>query len=229
MNPAEIQLIISEDGSHTLFLPHLNETYHSTRGAIAESRYVFIDAGLEKLLADNNEIVVFEVGFGTGLNALLSLMYALEKNIKVYYHTLEPYPLPEEIFSQLNYLELLNRNDLKDAYMSMHKSKNGETLKMNSHFQFTRYQSRLEDFQFENLNADIVYYDAFAPSKQAEIWSVENLKKVKSLLNEKGILVTYCANGQFKRNLKEVGFVVESLAGPLGKKEMTRGILNARN
>ena len=229
MIPDEIQLIISEDGSHTLFLPHLNETYHSTRGAIAESKYVFIDAGLKNLPEDNREIIVLEIGFGTGLNALLTLIYALEKNIRISYHTLEPFPLPEKIFMQLNYIDLLQRQDLKKAFVAMHQSKSSDSLAINDFFQFARQQQRLEDFQFENLNADIVYYDAFAPSKQAEVWHIENLRKVKSLLNENGILVTYCANGQFKRDLKEAGFRVEVLQGPLGKKEMTRGLSNARN
>jgi tRNA U34 5-methylaminomethyl-2-thiouridine-forming methyltransferase MnmC len=222
-----IQLITSGDGSHTLFLPGLNETYHSLHGAIQESQHVFIEAGLSKIAETKREIIVFEVGFGTGLNALLTLIYALENSLKIFYHTLEPFPLDKNIFDKLNYINLLKKEDLKDDFLTMHTCEEGKPSVLQNIFSFTRYRSTLQDFPQKEINADVVYYDAFAPGKQPDMWSTENFKKIKSLMNSSGLLVTYCASGQFKRDLKEVGFAVETLAGPPGKKEMTRAGLKS--
>lgn len=217
----KIELIVSGDGSHTLFLPELNETYHSHHGALRESLYVFIEKGLEVAAENKNTVTVFEVGFGTGLNALLTLMWAENKKIHIDYHTLEPYPLSKEITEKLNYLDLLGRKDLEKEFQTMHETEEG-TVQLNGTFAFSRYKSTLENFS-SDLHADVIYYDAFAPNKQPEVWSLENIRKVRSLLSSPGLLVSYCASGQFKRNLKEAGFEVETLPGPPGKKEMTRG------
>lgn len=221
-----IEFRISKDGSHTLFIPHLNETYHSLHGAIQESLYVFIEAGLEQVIGKGKEIVVLEIGFGTGLNALLTLMYACRKGKKISYHTLEPFPLPGDVFEKLNYIDLLNAPDLKKDFLAMHEAKNGELLQLGENFSFCRYMSSLETFTHEDLQADVVYFDAFAPAKQPEVWSLDNLQKVKRMMRTPGIFVTYCASGQFKRDLKQAGFEVETMQGPPGKKEMTRGIVS---
>jgi len=220
----QIEFITSKDGSHTLFLPHLNETYHSLHGAICESEYVFIEAGLSRMAEKISEITILEVGFGTGLNALLSLMFSLKKSVKINYHTLEPFPLPKEIYENLNYIDLLKREDLKNSFLKMHQALDGEAVLLTDQFIFYRHLTTLENFSI-SIAPDLVYYDAFAPSKQPEVWALENLKKIKSVLPPGGTLVTYCASGQFKRDLKEAGFTVEVLQGPPGKKEMTRGFV----
>lgn len=218
----EIKIIESGDGSHTLFLPHLNETYHSHHGALRESQYVFIEKGLDEFIGKKKEIAILEVGFGTGLNALLTMMWAVEKKIKVNYHTLEPFPLPKEIYQKLNYLTLLQKEEMNDSFFKMHELNEKVTYEFNEWFSFTKYYQKLEDFN-EPLNVDLIYYDAFAPNKQPEVWDLMNIKKTYSLLSPQGMLVSYCASGQFKRNLKEAGYIVETLSGPPGKKEMTRG------
>jgi tRNA U34 5-methylaminomethyl-2-thiouridine-forming methyltransferase MnmC len=220
----EIEFITSKDGSHTLFLPHLNETYHSLHGAIIESEYVFIKMGLEIVADKKDEIHIFEVGFGTGLNALLTFFYSQSSGKKIVYHTLEPFPIPARIYENLNYIQLLGREDLKAAFLKMHQCESGKAIELSDNFSFVRYESTLENFSNPALNIDLVYYDAFAPSKQPEVWSKENLTKIKDSMVSSGVLVTYCASGQFKRDLKEIGFVVEVLQGPPGKKEMTRAL-----
>jgi len=221
----EIKIIESGDGSHTLFLPHLNETYHSHHGAIRESLYVFIEKGLDEFIGKKEEVTILEVGFGTGLNALLTMMWASERKIKVNYHTLEPFQLPKEIYQNLNYISLLHKEELNDAFLKMHELNERSTNDFNNWFSFTKYYQKLEEFDMA-LKVDLIFYDAFAPNKQPEVWDIKNFKKTANLLHQNGMLVSYCASGQFKRNLKESGFKVETLPGPPGKKEMTRGIIN---
>lgn len=215
------QLIKSEDGSHTIYLPELNETYHSTHGALQESKHVFIKYGLEEVAKKCKEITILEVGFGTGLNALLTIQTAQQLGITIYYHTLEPYPLPEEIITGLNYPSYFN-SELQEAFFKIHKAAFEAPVEIINNFHFTKYKTTLQDFNAA-LQDDVVYFDAFAPNKQPEVWSYSNLQKVYDLLKPGGILVSYCARGQFKRDLKALGMQVEALPGPPGKKEMTRG------
>ena len=225
MEKNEIKILISEDGSHTLYRPDLDETYHSKKGAIAESRHVFIEAGMD-FISDKKKgekLTIFEVGFGTGLNAFLTLLWADQRKIEVSYHTLEPFPLNQEVYSVLNYPDLLLEDGKKQDFMLMHSSLQKQEVLISSHFSFTKHFTTLENFS-AILSVDVIFYDAFAPSKQKEVWALENLQKCYSFLKPRGVLVTYCANGQFKRDLKTVGFTVEVLPGPLGKKEMTRAI-----
>lgn len=217
----DLKIIESADGSHTLLLSSLNETYHSTKGAITESLHVFLKEGLEKFI-DVQEVTILEIGFGTGLNAILTLLKGLETGQKINYHTLEPFPLPKEIISKLNYTESLHEI-LTGYFLKLHEASWNEDINITPGFNFRKYNMRLEDFNLK-FKVDLIYYDAFAPSKQPEVWSLENLSKCFEILNPGGILVTYCAQGQFKRNLKAAGFEVEIIEGPPGKKEMTRGV-----
>jgi tRNA U34 5-methylaminomethyl-2-thiouridine-forming methyltransferase MnmC len=220
----EIKIIESGDGSHTLFHSGLNETYHSMHGAVQESEHVFIKAGLEQFLPHKNTIKIIEVGFGTGLNAWLSYKRVAGTSTKIIYHSLEPYPLEENIYSQLNYSKKSSDTALQEFFPQLHQAPWDKEVQLNNNFTLKKIKLRLEDYLVSEQDFDLVYYDAFAPSKQAEVWLLENIRKVYSLLSEKGILVTYCARGQFKRDLKEIGFSVETLLGPPGKKEMTRGV-----
>lgn len=218
----DISLILSSDGSHTLFNPVLNETYHSKHGALQESVYVYIEHGL-LIFKERAKVNVLEVGFGTGLNALLTWNEAEELKLKVEYHTLEPFPLSNEITSQLNYPALIQEPSSVERFKKMHECAWEEKVVLSEYFTICKYKATLEEKILPLNTFNVCYFDAFAPNRQAEVWAEENFKKVFDSLAEDGILTTYCAQSAFKRTLKAVGFTVESLKGPLYKKEMTWG------
>jgi len=219
------KLITTEDGSNSIFVPSLDETYHSTFGAVTESQYVFIQEGLNFFLDTyfHTEVRVLEVGFGTGLNALLTLKFAEQWNCQVHYTTLEPVPLDNNLIDQLNFC----KNQLllgKEEHFKQIHSCNWEVLnKISSNFSLTKKNVCLQDFQSEQ-QYELIYFDAFAPTKQPEIWDIDVLEQTCDLLSERGILVTYCASRQFRRNLLSLGLEVEVLKGPPGKLEMVRAI-----
>lgn len=219
-----IKIITTEDGSHSLFDEELNETYHSTRGARGESMHVFIREGLEHWLSGNQaeEIKILEIGLGTGLNAFLTTQFANQHNQKIHFTSLEPFPIEKEIYQNLNFFQ---SEEERGLLLKIHESDWEKESRISSNFILQKTKSKLEDFITSN-SFHIIYFDAFAPSKQPEVWSLENLKKCFSLLDRGGILTTYCAQGQFKRNLIEAGFKVETLQGAMGKKEMVRGVKN---
>ena len=217
-----IKIITTEDGSHSLYDEELNETYHSTRGARGESLHVFINEGLEYWISQNttDEIKILEVGLGTGLNVFLSAKFAEENSQKIHLTSLEPFPVERNIYEKLNFSK--SRIE-RQSLMDIHDSTWYKTVGINTHFELLKTTSRLEDFQ-SDVKFNIIYFDAFAPSKQPEVWSLDNLKKCYALLSQGGVLTTYCAQGQFKRDLAEAGFQVETLKGAMGKKEMVRGL-----
>ncbi len=217
-----IKIITTEDGSHSLFDEILNETYHSTRGARGESIHVFIKEGLEYWMNQNRaeEIRILEIGLGTGLNAFLTALFAQENQQKISFTSLEPFPVERPIYQKLNYPSTADEEHL---LMKIHDTEWEKKIGVNPFFNLHKTTSKLEDF-ISNHHFHVIYFDAFAPSKQPEVWSLGNLKKCYSLLDEGGVLTTYCAQGQFKRNLSEAGFRVETLQGAMGKKEMVRGI-----
>lgn len=217
-----IKIISTEDGSHSLFDEELNETYHSTRGALGESTHVFIQEGLEYLLTKNKveEVKILEVGLGTGLNAFLTAQFAKRNGQHAHFTSLEPFPIDKEIYSKLNYG--ISPED-KKLLLSIHEKEWEVDVALSTHFILKKTTAKLESFQ-SSKSYDLIYFDAFAPSKQAEVWEIENLKKCFKLLNVGGMLTTYCAQGQFKRNLVEVGFQLETLQGAMGKKEMVRAV-----
>jgi len=217
-----IKIITTEDGSHSLYDEKLNETYHSTRGALGESLHVFIKEGLAHWLEQNTqkEVSILEIGFGTGLNALLSAQYAEKNHVKVIFTTLEPFPISKEIYENLNY----GTTEEEVAFLqALHTCNWEKPFEVSKYFTLMKTTKRLEDFTSKSP-FDIIFFDAFAPSKQPDVWSLGNLKKCYDLLDDGGILTTYCAQGQFKRNLSEVGFEVQSLRGAMGKKEMVRAV-----
>lgn len=222
MTNHKLKLITTQDGSHSLLREDMNETYHSFHGALSESQYVFIEKGLDYFLSLTNAsaISVLEVGFGTGLNAYLSALFAKSKEVSISYHTLEPVPVPEELYCQFNFAESEESNEL---LQDIHKVNWESQEKITDQFFLTKYQSTLERFETTE-RFDVVFFDAFAPSKQAEVWELANIQKCYDLLKPGGILTTYCAQGQFKRNMKSAGFELEVLKGAMGKKEMVRGV-----
>ncbi len=218
-----LKIITTADGSHSLFNEELNETYHSVHGAIQESVHVFIKSGLQYVLERSSPlpISIFEVGFGTGLNALLTLQYLQGHPKAVNYTAIEHSPLGEEIWSRLNYASLLN---LGAEYKDLHYSAWGRPHALTANFNLLKLNNTLQQVVLSKESLDLVYYDAFAPSKQPELWSFDVLRKIFEALKPGGVLVTYCAKGQLKRDLNGLGLVVETLAGPPGKKEMVRAV-----
>ena len=217
----KVDLFITEDGSSSLRVPELDETYHSSHGAIQESKHVFIGAGLVPLLNSKNPIRIFEVGFGTGLNAFLTLIEAQKSGVAVEYLGIEKYPVAEDLVSELNYPELLNEDG--DAFLSLHNCQWNIRNQISPEFEIEKLKGSLLEFE-EKKSVNLIYFDAFGPDKQPEMWSLDILKKCYEMLEFGGIFVTYSAKGQLKRDLKAIGFKVETLPGPPGKFQMTRAI-----
>jgi tRNA U34 5-methylaminomethyl-2-thiouridine-forming methyltransferase MnmC len=220
------QLITTSDGSHTLFHNELNETYHSKNGAIQESLHVFIQNGLDNFFNQNTieTIHIFEVGFGTGLNAILTLKEAVNRNIKITYTSLEAFPLSIETINQLNYIDDEN-DDFKLLFNKMHQCNWNEWVEINEYFSIYKIENKLEQITSNELLKishpfDIIYFDAFAPDKQPELWTTDIFKTIFEAMNIGSILVTYSAKGDVKRALREAGFIVKRLSGPLGKRHM---------
>ena len=216
----EMYVVISGDGSNTIKVPALKEHYHSHKGAINESKHVFIKMGLEGVTV-KDELNILEVGFGTGLNAWLALVWAEQNQVPVLYHSIEPFPVSEEIYSQLNYTE----HDhgiwhYHKYFQALHELPWNEGGPVSEYFNFKKDQTSLTDAVLYPV--DVVFFDAFAPSKQPELWKKEALTPVVDAMRPGAVFTTYCAMGQLKRDLKDFGLEVETLPGPPGKKEMTR-------
>ncbi|TXB66673.1 tRNA (5-methylaminomethyl-2-thiouridine)(34)-methyltransferase MnmD [Vicingus serpentipes] len=216
----KIEIKLTDDNSHTLFVPDLNETYHSKHGAIQESMHVFVNAGLGYFNQD--KLTVLEVGFGTGLNAILSSVFALENAVLVDYTGVEAYPINNEITQQLNYANLIEGVS-EEQFLNLHYLRWNEKTKISNYFSLTKLNKSIKDFELDN-NFDVVFFDAFGPNVQPEMWDKSIFENLFNSLKENGVLVTYCAKGSVKRTLKEVGFTIENLPGPPGKREMTRAI-----
>lgn len=215
-------IINTSDGSHTIYLPEMDEHYHSVNGAITESNYVYIDKGYNYHASKNPK--VFEVGFGTGLNCLLTALQSEHDKRTTIYITIEKYPLEKAITSQLNFGNLISAN----AHMlfdKIHKCPWNEIICISEYFNLLKIKGDLIDInltQFENC--DIIYFDAFGPDKQPEMWTPHIFRKIYSATSPGGILVTYSAKGEVRRQLAASGFEMERLPGPPGKNEMLRGI-----
>ncbi|MBK9478129.1 MAG: tRNA (5-methylaminomethyl-2-thiouridine)(34)-methyltransferase MnmD [Bacteroidetes bacterium] len=218
-----MKIIVTKDGSHTLQHPVLDETYHSIHGAIQESKHVFIEAGLKAIAQQKKQISLLEIGFGTGLNAWLTALTARELTCSVEYTTLETFPLAPEITNQLNFANSTMFKEHNILFAELHASEWEKLIPINSIFSLEKKQIKLEDYESEK-QFDLIYFDAFSPQSQPELWTVEQFTKLYKSLNYSGILVTYCAKGAVKRNLKEAGFTIEALPGPPGKREMTRAV-----
>lgn len=219
----------TDDGSTTLFVPALNEHYHSTKGALTESQHIFINMGFNACTA--NKPKVLEIGFGTGLNALLTLIEAEKKQTYVHYTGIELYPLDWEMIDQLDYHHNQSPLCIKDEFINvetifekMHSAPWNEDCLITPNFTLCKKQKDITQLSvLDQLNIDVVYFDAFAPEKQPEIWSQELFNKLIERMNFQGILTTYCAKGSVRRMLQTAGFKVERLPGPPGgKREILR-------
>lgn len=215
------EIIITADGSNSLLIPQWQETFHSKHGAITEALHVFIQEGLQYWLQQNTQrpLHLLEIGFGTGLNALLTLLQAQEKNLSITYETLEAYPLSFEEINALNYSEVLQID--KQLFERLHRSPWEEPVEIIPQF---RIKKRKE--WFENINAqsnfDLIYFDAFGARVQPELWTYPIFKKMYDALKPQGVLVTYASKGSARRAMLEVGFTVSKIPGPPGKREMLR-------
>ncbi|MDL2251837.1 tRNA (5-methylaminomethyl-2-thiouridine)(34)-methyltransferase MnmD [Odoribacter sp. OttesenSCG-928-J03] len=214
------ELKITEDGSHTLYVPELNEHYHSTYGAVQEAQHVYIKAGLEYCCG--KEIKILEAGFGTGLNTLLSLIYAVTHDIHIVYHSFEKYPLTFEEVEKLNYAGLFSE-EFSKAFSDIHICEWGKEVKINDHFTLYKHQADFSTVDFEAY-FDLVYFDAFNPDVQPGLWSKEILGLFCKALKKEGILTTYCVKGIVKQALRSLGCSIERLPGPPGKREMLRAV-----
>ena len=219
MNPA-IRLIVTNDGSHSLLHEALDETYHSHHGALQESQYVYITQGLAHWCSRHTEAPrVLEIGFGTGLNAFLSLIYAENTSRHVYYESLETFPLGQEHYENLNYVSAVGEPGFSHYFDRLHEAEWGKEVSFGTKFTLKKVNCSVHHYASPIL-FNIVYFDAFAPRKHPGIWTTEVMERMHGLLTPDGILVTYSAKGQVKRNLMQAGFTVERLKGPPGKKEM---------
>lgn len=210
---------ITEDGSATLRLNDHQEHYHSVHGAYQESMHVYVGNGLHHF-ADTSNVKILEMGFGTGLNAILTV--ANRENRIIHYHAIEAFPLTLQEVQTLNYISFLNEK-YHDLYLNMHEIPSNQENILADGFIFTKWHAFIEEMVLER-DFQLVYYDAFCPTLQPELWTTDIFAKLYDAMVKGGVLVTYCAKGAVKKSMKMVGFHVETLAGPPGKREMTRCI-----
>ncbi len=218
-----LKIVATNDGSASVFSEKFNQQYHSLHGAIQESMHVFINAGLHFKIKSLNEISILEIGFGTGLNGLLTLNEAIKSNTKINFTTIEKYPLDNDIIERLNYGFIISMDNSSALLNQMHACEWNSLTLISNEFYLKKVKLDFENIDFIN-EFDIIYFDAFAPNAQPELWTISMFEKMYNALKTNGILVTYCAKGEVKRNLKVAGFQIESLPGPVGKREMTRAI-----
>lgn len=211
----------TDDGSFTLFSETYQEIYHSRKGALQESRHVFIEMGLKYALREKQAITLLEVGFGTGLNALLSMAHVFENNYSVKYIGLEPFPVPLELLPELQYQHIFEADQIKLLFERIHEKPWDQAITILDQFELLKVKQTLMAYKSQE-KIDLVYFDAFAPSKHPGMWEKEVFLHLASMMSKGGILVTYCAKGQVKRDLQAAGFRVEKLPGPPGKREMIR-------
>lgn len=222
---SDVELLLTKDGSHTLMSKRFGDSYHAHNGAISESEHVYIEAGFKQLDDNFEQANILELGFGSGMNALLTLKAALLKTGKVerpiHFTTIEAYPLADDLISELNYTQDMS-GELTAFFRALHGAPWGEDIEIFPGFTLHKFYGKLADFKTRDDSFNLVYYDAFSPSKQPELWEQGNFERLYPMLMDGAMLVTYCANGQFKRNLKAAGFTVKRYPGALGRREMTR-------
>lgn len=214
------EIVTTKDSSSTLFVPGLDQHYHSMHGAMQESMHVFIEAGLH-LFKDKGKANILEIGLGTGLNALLTALEAEKLKLSIDYTALEKYPLSMDEMLQLNYGELLEGAETKRLLTELHQLKWGEKMELSSSFLLQKLEIDFKDYQKKEVH-DLIYFDAFAPSAQPDLWTVDIFTSMYNSLKPGGTLVTYCVKGDVRRNMKSAGFEVEKIPGPPGKREMAR-------
>ncbi|HOP58282.1 MAG TPA: tRNA (5-methylaminomethyl-2-thiouridine)(34)-methyltransferase MnmD [Bacteroidales bacterium] len=213
-------IVTTSDGSHSIYVPELDEHYHSVFGAVQESRHIFIMNGMNESKA--SPLRIFEVGFGTGLNALLTACESIDGNREIFYTSIDKYPLDKNIIGSLNHFSFAGDKG-KDLFIRLHEAKNGVMTNICKDFSIRKITGDFLTYDEEG-SYDLIYFDAFGPDKQPEMWTSEIFKKIFSFTVTGGILVTYSAKGTVKRNLRSSGFEVSILGGPQGKRHIIRAV-----
>lgn len=216
------ELVKTADGSTTIYIPEWNEHYHSSHGALQEAQHVFIKHGLNP--KSDDYLTVFEMGFGTGLNALLTYFASEKRNQYIHYIGLEAFPPTTEEIEGMNYTSFTNDPEAVEIFQKLHQADWNAAREISEHFVLEKVGKKIQDLDLGKGTIDLCYYDAFGPRVQPELWTPEIFSKIYDWLSPGGVFVTYCAKGQVKRDLKSVGFEVSSLPGPPGKREMTKAV-----
>lgn len=216
------EIVITEDGSSSIFVEEIQEHFHSHFGAIQEAQHIFIQNGfLEKMKSELDQISILEIGFGTGLNCFLTLIESVKSSISVYYEGIEKYPLSKEEYKQLNYASVFEPNQ-QYLFDQLHESPWEVPNTILPNFELNKRACSFETATFDFNTFDLVYFDPFSPDKQPEMWELPVIKKVYDSMKKGAILMTYCTKGVVKRTFKEVGFKIEKLPGPIGKREILK-------
>jgi tRNA U34 5-methylaminomethyl-2-thiouridine-forming methyltransferase MnmC len=217
--------VITNDGSHSLHVPGMDVTYHSMHGAIAESMHIFIQAGLHETLKrpPSSSINILEIGLGTGLNVLLALMEGEKMNSAISYTSIEAYPLTIGEARALNYCEVLGRKDLQVVFDTIHQAEEGQPVGLTPRFTFNKIIQLLENVE-STAPADCIFFDAFAPTAQPELWTEEIFKKIYGWTKPGGMLLTYSSKSSVRKAMQSAGFTVTKIPGPFGKREMVRAL-----
>jgi tRNA U34 5-methylaminomethyl-2-thiouridine-forming methyltransferase MnmC len=216
------QLFTTSDGSHTLFVPELNEHYHSIYGAVQESNHIFINTGFDFCRAD--PLNIFEVGFGTGLNALLTAVKSRNEDRIVNFTTIEKYPVTEDVTCLLNHYRFAG-SEGKEIAGLIYSSAWDTIVKITDNFNLMKIRGDFREISLKGTY-DLIYFDAFGPDKQPEMWTMKIFEKIAEITKKDGVFVTYSAKGDVKRKLKACGFNVSLLPGPPGKRQMIRAVKN---
>lgn len=225
------EILLTADGSTTIHLPDWGENYHSKHGAIQEAYHVFIKSGFEKVLerisekskSTATEIAILEIGFGTGLNAFITFLEGIKHHQKIEYIGVEAYPVIADEIVKLNYISELNATAYQTDFNEMHRVSWDEKHSISSDFTLIKRKQFFADIEDVN-KFDLIYFDAFGAEHQPELWTEAIFLKMFTALKTNGVLVTYCAKGSVRRAMQSVGFTVERLDGPPGKREMLRAI-----
>ena len=219
-----LQIISTKDHSHTLKNTEIDENYHSIHGAIQESAYIFIKKGLNYYKSENSFINILEIGMGTGLNVLLTFLENRNKNLKINYVAIEPYPINSEIYQNLNYTQFFDVEGLQDIFIKIHNSNWTYPYYISENFILNKIQDKIENIDFQDDSFHIIYFDAFSPQVQPELWTEAVFNKIYKTMKANSVLTTYSTKGDVKRALKKVGFRIEILEGPIGKRHILRAL-----
>ncbi|WP_183566691.1 tRNA (5-methylaminomethyl-2-thiouridine)(34)-methyltransferase MnmD [Mucilaginibacter sp. SP1R1] len=229
MADKNLEIVTTADGSKTIYNAEVGELYHSRNGALQESQHVFVNSGLHYFLAQNNakEVSILEVGFGTGLNFLLSADVCTANNIALNYTGIEAYPLDAEMMAQTGY-EQYTSATLWESYVTNYPQALANKVTLDAYGQLQIAHIKLMEFNTDE-RYDIIYFDAFASARQPEMWEQEAISHVITFLKPGGVFVTYAITGNLKRMLKALGLKIEKVPGAAGKREMLRGVLSVTN
>lgn len=216
------EIITTNDGSKTIHFPEINESYHSKHGAYQEAQHVFIKSGLSQI--EKQQISILEVGFGTGLNAILTYIYAKNKAKTIDYHGLEAFPVSDDEINAINYPNIAPIQDYQEVFQKFHTIDWNVATDISNSFTLKKIQTTLENFHPDKSHYDLIYFDAFGPRVQPEMWTLEIFQKIFNATRKSGVFVTYSCRGQVRRDLLTAGFKVEKIPGPPGKREMLRAV-----